>query len=655
MSRREDLERLIRRSYNLISQYKNTIRLPDEHIQRERDQFVINQQWELIDGYLKEYEPLCLKINYSVPTDIVEIATYFDASCDPAQVAASGSQVRIEHADQVIFGNVEQATHQSISASGESTISGAAQTGSGKVGAGASLATQPAASNSETPVDFVIITPLEEERDAVLTKLLGHRKLDPIPGDPYVYYQADLPIASGKGLYRLIVMPLVGMGRVKAVTATDAAIRRWDPRYVILVGIAGGVAAKGVNLGDVLVADKIVDYALQKQTAEGADIRWEVYNASTSLLAAAQNFKDDSWPDLVQVKRPRHSKPKRHIGPIASGDVVIDFVDVLNKYRETWSKLIGVEMEAGGVALSAFVAEKQVQFFMIRGVSDLADGDKDKPKTQNWRAYACDVAAAYAVGLLRSGPVVSLRGIDRKVFCPPETIIIPAGEFWMGSTDDDPTAQPNEKPQHKIFLPAYEIGKYPVTNAQYLEFVQATGHLPPTHWINGQIPPDKEDHPVVCVNFADAQAYCHWLSRKIHHPYRLPSEEEWEKAARGAFPDDRRYPWGSSWHQGYCNTCEDGCTETTSVTAFESTNESPFGVMDMAGNVWEWTSSVYVPYQDSVFSSGVSFVSLRYTVRGGACTMEHTSARISCRGRYSPNKCEAYLGFRVAMDIIDQG
>lgn len=256
------------------------------------------------------------------------------------------------------------------------------------------------------PVDFLIITPLEEERDALLNKLPNPKKLDPLTDDIYVYFESNLPLVSSNGSYRIMVMPLLGMGRVQAATATNDAIRRWNPRYVILVGIAGGVAANKVKLGDVLVPNEIVDYELQKQSATAVDIRWKVYNVSPRLLAAAQNFLDNNWSNLIQVKRPRRGQPKRHIGPIASGDKVIDFAQTLDKYRETWSKLIGVEMEAGGVAVSALQAAKQTEFFMIRGVSDLADGDKNTPQVKKWRSYACDVAASYTIALLKSEPVV---------------------------------------------------------------------------------------------------------------------------------------------------------------------------------------------------------------------------------------------------------
>ena len=97
--------------------------------------------------------------------------------------------------------------------------------------------------------------------------------------------------------------------------------------------------------------------------------------------------------------------PSRHIGTIATGDKVIAVDDLLTKYSATWPKLIGVEMEAGGAAAAAFQTAEQVGFFMVRGVSDLADSKKVSARVKAWRAYACDVAAAYAIALLQSGPV----------------------------------------------------------------------------------------------------------------------------------------------------------------------------------------------------------------------------------------------------------
>ena len=137
-----------------------------------------------------------------------------------------------------------------------------------------------------------------------------------------------------------------------------------------------------------------------------------------------------------------------------------------------------------------------------------------------------------------------------KRFLPfePEMVLIPAGEFLMGSDPSvDKDAYGDEQPQHTLHLPDYYLAKTPVTNAQYVAFVQATDHAPPRHWKSERKPPrGKENHPVVWVTWHDAVAYCDWLSKVTGEPYHLPSEAEWEKGARGS--DERIYPWGNqSW------------------------------------------------------------------------------------------------------------
>ena len=207
-----------------------------------------------------------------------------------------------------------------------------------------------------------------------------------------------------RGIYRLATLSLTKMGRVNAATATADAIHRWQPRFVLLVGIAGGVSAQGVALGDVLVSDQIVDYELQKLLPDGPEVRYEVHRADQRLLDAAANFADPGWPALDMPRRPRKGQPTLWRGPIATGDKV-DAAGVLNRYRGAWPKLIGIEIEAGGAADASFQSALRPGFFMIRGVSDLADSHKDSSSVGRWRKYACAVAAGYAVALLRSGPV----------------------------------------------------------------------------------------------------------------------------------------------------------------------------------------------------------------------------------------------------------
>jgi len=261
---------------------------------------------------------------------------------------------------------------------------------------------------SDTKVDFLLVTAIPEERDAVLAKLPRYRKLQPFKDDIRTYFQAELSFSfpdGETGIYNVIVMPLLEMGRVQAATATTDAIARWKPRYIVMIGIAGGVAAQGVRIGDILISNQIVDYELQKITQDGQEVRWDVQRADPRLLTACNNFLGEIWQGLLTIERPEEGKSSRHTGPIASGDKVLAFGKVLEQYRKTWPKLIGVEMEAAGVATAAFQSSDKPGFFMVRCASDLADEHKDSADVQKWRRYACDAAASFAIALLESGPI----------------------------------------------------------------------------------------------------------------------------------------------------------------------------------------------------------------------------------------------------------
>jgi len=269
--------------------------------------------------------------------------------------------------------------------------------------------------SSQPAVDFVLITALSEERDALLEKLTGYQQLSPTTDDIRTYFRAELPVIfpdHSTDSYSIVLMCLSGMGRVQAVTATSDAIRRWHPRYIVLVGIAGGVAAQNVQIGDILVSDQIVDYELQKITPSGPQVRWEVQRADARLLTACNNYLAENWQNLIKVKRPARGQIRRHMGPIASGDKVIAFGEVLAKYCDVWPKLVGVEMEAAGVATAAFQSPERPGFFIIRGISDLADLNKDTSNVEKWRLYACDAAASFTVAFLSSGPVPVMDGSD---------------------------------------------------------------------------------------------------------------------------------------------------------------------------------------------------------------------------------------------------
>jgi formylglycine-generating enzyme required for sulfatase activity len=177
----------------------------------------------------------------------------------------------------------------------------------------------------------------------------------------------------------------------------------------------------------------------------------------------------------------------------------------------------------------------------------------------------------------------------------PQMIRIPAGKFIMGTSDKageeaiKAGASENwveyQKPQHEVELSEYSIGKYPITNQQYQAYVREGGKAP-QGWDGDQFPQGKDSHPVVNVSWDDAQAFCAWISKKTNKPYALPTEAQWEKAARGA--DGRIWSWGNEFDKTKANTAEAGIGDTTPVGQFSPQGDSPYGCADMIGNVWEW-------------------------------------------------------------------
>jgi formylglycine-generating enzyme required for sulfatase activity len=169
---------------------------------------------------------------------------------------------------------------------------------------------------------------------------------------------------------------------------------------------------------------------------------------------------------------------------------------------------------------------------------------------------------------------------------------VPAGTFQMGSnTSRDIDAKADELPLHLVHVPEFHIGQYPVTDNQYRAFLEATGY-PAPFGFNPR--GEGYDHPVVNVSREEAYAFCRWLSRQTRKPFRLPTEAEWEKAARGT--DGRIYPWGDDLPDpDRCNFNK--CIgHPTAVGRYSPQGDSPYGCADMTGNVLELCVSLYKPY-----------------------------------------------------------
>ncbi|MBI5787346.1 MAG: formylglycine-generating enzyme family protein [Candidatus Schekmanbacteria bacterium] len=255
--------------------------------------------------------------------------------------------------------------------------------------------------------------------------------------------------------------------------------------------------------------------------------------------------------------------------------------------------------------------------------------------------------------LLLAGLCIGIGGVPFGVptaAAESEMVLIPAGEFTQGLNETQigvveelggsVTQNSNAMPARKVNLPAYYIDKFEVTNEEYKKFLEATKSAAPENWENGNFPAGKGKHPVTGVSLEDAKAYAKWAGK------RLPTEAEWEKAARGT--DGRLFPWGDKYEKDCANTDEAGKQGTTPVGSFDK-GKSPYGVYDLAGNVWEWTSDNYLPYPGSVCKDEF-FGNDRFVVRGGSWDDAKNDVVSTLRSKFTPQTTDEILGFRCAKD-----
>ncbi|MEM1126206.1 MAG: SUMF1/EgtB/PvdO family nonheme iron enzyme [Bacteroidota bacterium] len=255
-----------------------------------------------------------------------------------------------------------------------------------------------------------------------------------------------------------------------------------------------------------------------------------------------------------------------------------------------------------------------------------------------------------------------LEEVPSRMSIEPEMVQVPAGAFRMGTAEDevpvakklgaDDTYLKREKPQHEVYLSGYFIGKYPVTNREYQAFVSAAGHRSPEHWKGAEPPEGKGGHPVVNVSWEDATAYCQWLGKETGKDYGLPTEAQWEKAARG--PDARIFPWGHDWDPERVNSSEKGPGETTAVGSYSPAGDSPYGAADMAGNVWEWcqdwsSETTYTDRKGSVRDPKGPEKGTTRVLRGGSFHYLDGHVRCAARGHGNPLKRNGNLGFRIVL------
>lgn len=226
-------------------------------------------------------------------------------------------------------------------------------------------------------------------------------------------------------------------------------------------------------------------------------------------------------------------------------------------------------------------------------------------------------------------------------------VLIPAGEFVMGSDKGDQ----DEAPVHRVYLHAFYIDKFEVTNGRFAKYVEAIQSEPPWGFSDKSTPVIHADRPVRWVNWMDAMGYCLWSGK------RLPTEAEWEKAARGT--DERIFPWGNDpptpVHAIY--GLKEGGAETVSVVGSHPMGQSPYGVQDMAGNLYEWVMDWYADnfYTNSpaINPRGPSEGTAKVQ-RGGSYLNTPYRLRSSFRTKGDPTEQDPNVGFRCAQDAQKQ-
>jgi formylglycine-generating enzyme required for sulfatase activity len=264
-----------------------------------------------------------------------------------------------------------------------------------------------------------------------------------------------------------------------------------------------------------------------------------------------------------------------------------------------------------------------------------------------------------------AGNVLAVIGDPRLNTLDPQMMDIPAAEALIGLPEAElPEVMQRldqlglavdwirkECPQHPVQLKAYRIGKYPVTNQEYRDFL-LDSHYPeiPTSWAFCRFPVERANHPVYTLSATACDAYAVWLAAKTGRSFRLPSESEWEYAAAG--PQQLEFPWGAAFDPNLANTCETGLFNTSSVGVFVG-GDSVFAVCDMAGNVEEYVADIYRPYPDGpMIEDHLSQIHGSYRLaRGGCFARFRDLARTRRRHGHNPRSVAYAMGFRLAESL----
>ena len=274
----------------------------------------------------------------------------------------------------------------------------------------------------------------------------------------------------------------------------------------------------------------------------------------------------------------------------------------------------------------------------------------------------CQNANLPLIERLVAGNLLGVLGDPRLNTYDPPMIAIEGGKVWIGLPPEeiedvmacyhglglDRSWIAKESPRHSVALAKFAIGRYPITNQEYRDFLSDSGFAEiPDSWTFRRYPLERANHPVYTVSPRGADTYCQWLANKTGRAFRLPSESEWEYAASG--PEGNEFPWGDRFDADLANTCETGLFTTTPVGIFTG-GASPFGAFDMAGNVEEYVADPYSAYPggDFVADHLVQIHGTYRVARGGTFARFRDLARTRRRHGHNPRSSAYAMGFRLA-------
>jgi serine/threonine protein kinase len=380
-----------------------------------------------------------------------------------------------------------------------------------------------------------------------------------------------------------------------------------------------------INTGISPQVEAVVLHALEKRR----DARPPTASALARELTAAVH------PTSVQA--PSHSTRPPMFGPLQSPS---------HNTEETVVRSAARTPTANGMAATVYLPAAQASGPTPSARSTVPSGALVVTKP-NQRLLLTIGAAVFGVVLL--GAVVAMiawslrRDVagptkDDKGPTPPAGMAyVPGGEFTMGNDAGDVS----ERPEHKVTVKPFFIDTNEVTCEEYQKFIRATNRQPPATWANGNYPSGWERRPVTGINWDDASAYAQWAGK------RLPTEQEWEFAARGS--DARLYPWGGQWKDDLANAGPSSPGHVADVGT-HSGGVSPFGALDMVGNAWEWTASDFVAYSGGRLPAQTT--GILKVIRGGCFLSRQNQATVTIRVGWPARGGDEYdnTGFRCAKD-----